>query len=62
MPRSLDADELTGALRSIAAKDLPQTVEYLIRDVARRHGRLNVRAAATVIATDDEALLTEVLA
>lgn len=40
---------------------VPQTIAYLISDVARRHGRIQVRPALCCLCSDDEALLTEVL-
>lgn len=56
------AEELLTALRTIAGKELPQAIEYLIGDVARKHGHLGVRAAAAVVTSEDEALLAEVVA
>ncbi len=41
---------------------LPQTLEYLIDDVARRHGGLRVGAASSYLRSDDETLISEVLA
>ncbi len=57
-----DAEDLLAGLRDIAAKELPQALEYLLADVARKHGHLRVRAATTVLTCDDEALLAEVVA
>jgi hypothetical protein len=51
---------LVGALRE--AGTLPQAVEYLINDVARRHGSLRVRAVGCVLHGLDPALLAEVTA
>ena len=56
------AQDLLDGLRELAGGVLPQAVEYLLRDVDRRHGRLGVRAARAVIVSDDEALLAEVAA
>jgi hypothetical protein len=53
-------DDLTAALRTIAGQDLPQPLEYLLKDVARRYGQLQVRPAVTVITCDDPTLLAEV--
>jgi hypothetical protein len=62
--RALDAgttpDDLVEALR--AAGTLPQAVEYLIHDVARRHGSLRVRAVGCVLHGLDPVLLAEVAA
>lgn len=60
------ADELTSALRGLldpaVAADLPQTLTYLIADVARRHGHLVVLPAASCVRSTDPALLREVVA
>ncbi|WP_203929333.1 helicase C-terminal domain-containing protein [Virgisporangium ochraceum] len=45
-----------------AAGTLPQAVEYLVNDVARRHGSLRVRAVGCVLHGLDPALLAEVTA
>lgn len=56
------AETLTEALQDIASKALPQTLTYLIGDVARQHGRMRVAAAGCCLLSDDTALLTEVCA
>jgi hypothetical protein len=62
--RALDAghapDELIDHLRAVGK--VPQALEYLVRDVGRRHGALRVRCAGCVLHSDDEALLAEVAA
>jgi hypothetical protein len=65
--RALDAghigETLTAALRAIAvAGRLPQPLEYLIADTARRHGEIRVRTVGCVLRADDPALLAELLA
>ncbi|MEW2383025.1 helicase-associated domain-containing protein [Micromonospora sp. NPDC047707] len=40
---------------------VPQTLTYLINDVARRYGRVQVRPAGCCLRSDDETLLTEIL-
>jgi hypothetical protein len=40
---------------------LPQTLQYLVDDVARRHGGLRVGNCGAYLRSDDETLLTEVL-
>ncbi|QYN23392.1 helicase-associated domain-containing protein [Amycolatopsis sp. DSM 110486] len=64
--RALDtgrtADELHALFRSKSATPVPQSLTYLIDDVARRHGRLRGGAAGSFLRCDDEALLAEVLA
>ncbi len=60
------AEELTADLRGLldpaADSDLPQTLTYLIFDVARRHGHLVVHPAASCVRSTDPALLREVVA
>ena len=62
--RALDAGyqpaDLLAALRSRSASGaLPQPLEYLVTDLARRHGTVRVREVACVLRADDPALLTE---
>lgn len=63
--RALDAgrtaDELHELFRSRSATGVPQSLTYLIDDVARRHGRLRGGAAGSFLRCDDEVLLAEVL-
>ena len=40
---------------------VPQSLAYLIDDVARRYGRVHVRPAGCCLCSDDETLLTEIL-
>lgn len=54
------ADDLLAALRGMSARALPQPLEYLVTDVARRHGHVRVRAAGACLVLD-EALSEEVL-
>ena len=49
-------------LTALTDRKLPQPLTYLIRDVGRRHGRLRLLPAVSVIRSDDEALLAEVAA
>jgi len=56
-----DAPGLLDELRAVAAGGtLPQPLEYLIGDVARRHGAVKVLAVGCVLRADDPALLAEV--
>lgn len=62
--RALDAggqaEALLAALRARAAgSTLPQPLEYLVTDLARRHGAVRVREVACVLRADDQALLAE---
>jgi hypothetical protein len=56
------AEDIAESLRTIAGTELPQALTYLLRDISRRHGQVDVRPASAVITSDDEALLTEVVA
>jgi hypothetical protein len=64
--RALDAgrsaSDLHELFRTRSRTPVPQSLTYLIDDVARRHGRLRVGSSACYLRCDDEALLTEVLA
>ncbi|GAB2605822.1 helicase-associated domain-containing protein [Pseudactinotalea suaedae] len=57
--RALEAgwsdSELLARLQQASRAPLPQPLEYMVRDVARRHRRVRVQPAATVIQVDDEA-------
>lgn len=63
--RALDtgrtADELHELFRKRSATEVPQSLTYLIDDVARRHGRMRGGAAGSFLRCDDEVLLAEVL-
>src|SRR5205085_58608 len=64
--RALDtgktADELHELFRKRSATPVPQSLTYLIDDVARRHGRLRGGSARSFLRADDEVLLAEVFA
>lgn len=64
--RALDAgrtgDELLAALARHSRTPVPQPLEYLVADTARRHGRVRVGAAGAYVRGDDEAALAELLA
>jgi hypothetical protein len=64
--RALDAGRTAGELHELFASrsrtPVPQSLSYLVDDVARRHGRLRVGLAACYLRCDDEALLSEVAA
>jgi hypothetical protein len=63
--RALDAGRSAAdVLRTLAEHSrtpVPQPLEYLVTDVARRHGRVRVGAASAYLRADDESLLAEVL-
>jgi Helicase conserved C-terminal domain len=64
--RALDAGrsaaDLHELFRTRSATPVPQSLSYLIDDVARRHGRLRGGSAAAFLRCDDAVLLTELLA
>jgi hypothetical protein len=64
--RALDAgwsaSDLVAALAAGSRTPVPQPLEYLIHDVARRHGRVRVGAASSYVRSDDESTLRELLA
>lgn len=51
------ADDLLAGLAAHARGGVPQPLEYLVRDAARRHGRLRTGAASSYVRTEDPALL-----
>ncbi|OLT48126.1 hypothetical protein BJF88_03705 [Cellulosimicrobium sp. CUA-896] len=59
--RALDhgrtADELLAELAAHSRTPVPQPLEYLVRDAARRHGRVRVGAASSYVRAEDPALL-----
>ena len=62
MDEGATAEELIAGLTAIADAELPQTLTYLIGDVARRHGTLVVHPALSCLRSDDQSLLIEVAA
>jgi len=63
--RALDvgrtAAELHEFLTRVSRTPVPQALTYLIDDVARRHGRIRVGAAASYLRCDDEAVIAELM-
>ncbi len=57
-----DADEVLARLRAASRTPLPQPLEYLVGDVARRHGQTRIGAAGCYLRSDDEASLQAILA
>lgn len=47
------ADELLAGLAGYSRTPLPQPLEYLVRDTARRHGQVRVGAAGAYLRVDD---------
>jgi hypothetical protein len=64
--RALDggwaADQLLAELAAASRTPVPQPLDYLVRDVARRHGRIRVGSARAFVRSDDEGVLRELLA
>ncbi|GAA0629131.1 helicase-associated domain-containing protein [Kutzneria viridogrisea] len=64
--RALDggqtAESLLDRLRAVSAGDLPQPLEYLVTDVARRHGELLVSTVGCCVSARDPAVLAELAA
>lgn len=54
------ADELRAGLAEVSARSLPQPLEYLITDTARRHGQIRVRGMRSCVIAE-ESLVTEIL-
>lgn len=57
----LTASELQALFATRSKTPVPQSLTYLIDDVARRHGRLRAGVAASFVRCEDPALLAEVL-
>jgi hypothetical protein len=64
--RALDAgrtaEQIERFLATHARAPIPQPLQYLLADTARRHGRLRVGAASSYLRSDDEALLAALVA
>jgi hypothetical protein len=64
--RALDAgrtaDDVLGFLSTHSRTPVPQPLEYLVKDAARRHGLIRVGTASAYLRSDDEAVLGELLA
>ncbi|GAA2020139.1 helicase-associated domain-containing protein [Terrabacter terrae] len=64
--RALDAGwtaaDFVDTVRRSSRTPLPQPLEYLVADVARRHGQTRIGGAAAYIRSDDESVLDTMLA
>ncbi|MDI3331367.1 MAG: helicase-associated domain-containing protein [Micrococcus sp.] len=58
----LDAAAIEEFLDTHSEDELPQSLRYLVRDVARRHGALTVGTAGSWLRVEDEALLEAIVA
>ena len=54
-------DQIKTFLSKTSKTPMPQPLEYLIADVAKRHGRLRVGSAHTYIRCEDEGLVQQIL-
>lgn len=63
--RAFDAgwngDRVLAWLAEHSSTGVPQPLEYLVGDVARRHGRIRLGTVGSWLQTDDEAVITQVL-
>ncbi|WP_156251666.1 helicase-associated domain-containing protein [Pseudactinotalea terrae] len=55
------AEGLLERLQRASLAPLPQPLEYLVRDIARRHRRVRVQPASAIIQADDEAAVAALL-
>lgn len=64
--RCLDAgwtgEDILAGLEDASSTPVPQPLDYLVRDVARRHGTVRVRGVGAVIRSEDEAGLDVMVA
>lgn len=58
----MDGEGLLAELATISRTPLPQGLEYLVRDVARRHGEVRAGSAGSYLRSDDETHLDQLLA
>jgi len=54
-------DDIKAFLKKTSKTPIPQPLDYLITDIAKRHGRLRVGAANTYVRCEDPALIAEIL-
>jgi len=57
LDRGATADELLTELATHSRTPVPQALEYLVRDTARRHGRVRVGTASSYVRAEDPVLL-----
>ena len=61
MDAGVGAAELLQALAGYSLTPLPQALDYLVRDAARRHGQVRVGAAASYLRVEDPALAAQLV-
>jgi len=54
-------DQIKDFLKKISKTPMPQPLEYLIADVAKRHGRLRVGSTVSYLRCEDEGLIQEII-
>ena len=54
-------EQIRDFLKKTSKTPVPQPLEYLINDVAKRHGRLRVGTAQSYLRCEDEGLVTQIL-
>ena len=54
-------DQIKDFLKKISKTPMPQPLEYLISDVAKRHGKLRVGNTTSYLRCEDEGLIQEIL-
>ena len=54
-------EQIKDFLKKTSKTPVPQPLEYLINDVAKRHGRLRVGSAQSYVRCEDEGLVTQIL-
>ncbi len=62
LDHGMTADDVLSWLREHSRTPVPQPLEYLVGDVARRHGAVRVSTVTTVVRSDDETALSALLA
>ena len=56
-----DTNQIEKFINKISKTQIPQSLQYMISDASRKHGRLRVGLAHSYLRCDDESLLVEVL-
>ena len=54
-------DQIKEFLKRISKTPMPQPLEYLITDVAKRHGKLRVGSTSSYLRCEDEGLIQEIM-
>jgi hypothetical protein len=55
------ADAIVAYLEQHASKEVPQSLAFMVQDVARRHGKVRLGPAACYLRSDDASLLAEIV-